>query len=126
MAKPTNREIPFIVKLRNDASQPLLAIADDVAGASTASDNEQVRRQSRQELRRHSGGFAGAATGSGRGITEAVRAGARRYHVGGTANSTAGLRSGEVPVIAKNGEALLPTARMPDGNLRVKAIIPRT
>lgn len=71
----------------------------------------------------HSGGLAGASGSQGRVVDPSVFAGAKRYHVGGLAG-VGGLRSGEVPVVAKKHEALLPTARMPDGNFGVKAILP--
>lgn len=72
----------------------------------------------------HSGGIVGAASDAARTVSPAVFSGAKRYHVGGIVGSGGGLRSKEVPVIARENEAIMPTARMSDGNLGVKAILP--
>lgn len=68
----------------------------------------------------HSGGIVGAAGRGVRGIDPGVFAAARKYHSGGLAG-VKGLTSGEIPVIAKRNEAILPTVRLPDGNFGVKA-----
>lgn len=63
----------------------------------------------------HTGGIAGAAR-SVRSLNPAAFAGAQRYHTGGIA----GLKPGEVPIIAKKGEAILPTVRLPNGQMGVQ------
>lgn len=68
----------------------------------------------------HSGGMVGGSGDVGRVVTPAVFAGARRFHTCGIP----GLRSKEVPVIAKEGEAIFPTVRTSDGNFGVKAVLP--
>ncbi len=52
----------------------------------------------------HSGGLAGAGSGTFRNVSPLVFAGAPRYHRGGFA----GLRSDEVPAILQRGEEVLP------------------
>jgi phage-related minor tail protein len=65
----------------------------------------------------HNGGFAGSATGLQRMIPLAAFAGAARAHQG----AIAGLSSGEVPIIAKKNEAIMPTVRLPNGQLGVQS-----
>lgn len=72
----------------------------------------------------HSGGIVSGRGPISRMADPSVFAGAKRFHVGGIVGSGGGLRANEVPVIAKKDEAILPTARMSDGNLGVKAILP--
>jgi phage-related minor tail protein len=64
----------------------------------------------------HSGGIAGMINTVRGNVHPGVFDTARRYHTGGLA----GLKAGEVPIIAKQGEAILPTVRMPDGSYGVK------
>lgn len=66
----------------------------------------------------HTGGIAGTA-GATRQMYPGAFENAKKFHSGGLA----GQRSlpGEVPIIAKEGEAILPTVRLPDGNFGVKA-----
>lgn len=72
----------------------------------------------------HSGGIVGGGGDGGRAISPAVFAGAKRFHVGGLVGNNSGLQSREVPVIAKENEAIFPTVRTPDGNFGIKAILP--
>jgi lambda family phage tail tape measure protein len=65
----------------------------------------------------HSGGIAGSINTMVGGINPMVFSNARRFHTGGLA----GLRPGEVPIIAKRGEAILPTVRLPDGSMGVRS-----
>jgi tape measure domain-containing protein len=68
--------------------------------------------------RGHSGGIAGmAASGNMGAVNPMMFAAAKRYHTGGLV----GLKSGEVPIIAKRGEAVLPTVRLPDGSFGVRS-----
>lgn len=65
----------------------------------------------------HSGGIAGVNDNNFTASTTAASfSGAKRYHSGGLV----GLSSGEVPIIAKRGEAVLPTVRLPDGSMGVQ------
>ena len=66
----------------------------------------------------HAGGIAGSGDSPYRAVSANMFSAANRYHVGGIA----GLKSGEVPIIANAGEAILPTVRLPDGTFGVKAI----
>lgn len=66
----------------------------------------------------HTGGIAGAA-GAVRNMDPGVFKSAKKYHAGGLAGQ--GSLPGEIPVIAKRNEAILPTVRLPDGNFGVKA-----
>lgn len=68
----------------------------------------------------HTGGLAGSNITGSRTISPFAFAGAQRYHSGGLA----GLKDGEVPIIAKKGEALMPTVRLPDGTFGVRAELP--
>lgn len=54
----------------------------------------------------HEGGIAGQATQT-RAVSPSVFANALRYHVGGIAGMTPGLRPGEVPAILKRNEEIL-------------------
>jgi phage-related minor tail protein len=65
----------------------------------------------------HSGGIAGMIKTLHSGVHPGAFAAARRFHSGGLA----GLSPGEIPIIAKRGEAILPTVRMPDGSFGVRA-----
>jgi tape measure domain-containing protein len=68
--------------------------------------------------RAHKGGIAGGLIGMSRMASAAVFAGAQRYHTGGLP----GLGKNEVPIIAKKGEAILPTVRLPNGQMGVQAV----
>jgi hypothetical protein len=70
----------------------------------------------------HTGGLAGRSVQGRRMVDPGVFRGAQKYHTGGLAGS--GVRRGEVPLIAKKNEALMPTARMSDGSFGVKAMVP--
>jgi lambda family phage tail tape measure protein len=65
----------------------------------------------------HTGGIAGR-DGATRSVPMGMFANARRFHTGGMV----GLSSGEVPIIARRGEAVMPTVRLPDGNFGVRAL----
>jgi phage-related minor tail protein len=65
----------------------------------------------------HSGGIAGMGSGNSHPIPAAAFSAARRYHTGGLV----GLKQNEVPIIAKRGEAVLPTVRLPDGSFGVRS-----
>jgi lambda family phage tail tape measure protein len=64
----------------------------------------------------HKGAIAGKTT-SMRTLSSLAFAGAQRYHAGGLA----GLGKNEVPIIANRGEAILPTVRLPNGQMGVQA-----
>jgi lambda family phage tail tape measure protein len=66
----------------------------------------------------HSGGIVGMGADALFNVHPGAFAAARRFHTGGLV----GLKSGEIPVIAKRGEAIMPTVRMPDGTFGVKAV----
>lgn len=66
----------------------------------------------------HTGGIVGGALAGTTKVHPMVFAGAKRFHTGGIVG---GLKSGERPIIAKDGEAVMPTVRMPDGSYGIKA-----
>jgi predicted RNA binding protein with dsRBD fold (UPF0201 family) len=70
---------------------------------------------------KHTGGIAGAV-GTMRSVDPSIFAGAGRYHKGGLAGMRDMIKPGEVPIIAKQGEAVMPTVRLPDGSFGVKAV----
>lgn len=63
----------------------------------------------------HNGGIAGRSTGSTASVAMSAFHGARKMHTGGVVGRD------EVPIIAKKGEALLPTVRLPNGRMGVEA-----
>lgn len=66
----------------------------------------------------HSGGIIGSRGRGGGSLTRHV-SGIRKFHTGGIIG---GLKSGEVPMIGKKNEAVMPTVRLPNGQFGVKAI----
>jgi tape measure domain-containing protein len=64
----------------------------------------------------HTGGIVGQARAA-RAVSPAAFTNARRYHTGGLV----GLSAGEVPIIAKRNEAVMPTVRLSDGSFGVRA-----
>jgi tape measure domain-containing protein len=69
----------------------------------------------------HKGGLAGASN-TVRSVDPSIFSGAKRYHKGGLAGMKDMLRPGEVPIIAEQGEAVLPTVRLPDGSFGVRSV----
>jgi len=71
----------------------------------------------------HKGGIVGSTGRSGGSIQRHVSAvgwaGAPKYHDGGIVG---GLKSGERRAVLKDGEAVMPTVRLPDGSFGVKAL----
>jgi lambda family phage tail tape measure protein len=66
----------------------------------------------------HRGGLVGRNSGMAAFYDPALFHGARRFHSGGIP----GLGAGEVPIIAKRNEAIMPTVRLPDGTFGVRAM----
>lgn len=114
--------IIFAMEAIAPGSSRLLSIGASVAGAGAGAanaakgvnvipDGKFLGRVS------HAGSIAGSAGGWSRTASAAAFAGAERFHSGGLA----GLRKGEVPIIAQKGEAILPTVRLPNGKMGVQA-----
>lgn len=69
----------------------------------------------------HTGGLIGQQT-SARAVALAHFATADRFHTGGIIGNPLG--QGEVPIIGKKNEAVLPTVRLPNGQFGVQAVMP--
>jgi lambda family phage tail tape measure protein len=99
--------------------RPLMQLFGGMMGGPAGAGSGLFSSLSSAAVRFHKGGIAG--TGKASGMTSlAAFAGARRYHSGGMAGMK-GLKGSEVPVIAQRGEAILPTVRLPNGQMGVQA-----
>jgi lambda family phage tail tape measure protein len=93
----------------------LLAILDVGSSVGRAASAARAPGQFLDVHKTHSGGIVGRPTAFSSMASASLFGDARRMHTGG-------LVGGEVPIIAKKGEVVMPTVRLPDGSYGVKAV----